>query len=119
MSQAARRSNKSHRTFPRRLSRSRGRTISLAPAATLEALWRRQRRGRSGAAGAPRRFSVRRTVMSGAPRAEYHGRLQRWLEDDAPRNLPRPRMPWASNEAIFPILWSLPDFIRPLYALDL
>jgi hypothetical protein len=62
-------------------------------------------------------------VMSGAPRVEHHGRLQRWLEDDAAGNLSRPHMPWASNEGIPPDVCALSVFIRSvlaaLYAPDL
>jgi len=65
-------------------------------------------------------------ISTGSRRAQplrHHGRLQRWLEDDAGGNLPRPHMPWAANEGTVPNLCALPDFIRSvlaaLYAPDL
>jgi len=54
--------------------------------------------------------------MSGAPRAEHHGRLQRWLEDAAGGNLPRLRMPRASNEGFLLNLCSLPELMRSVSA---
>ena len=59
-------------------------------------------------------------ISTGSSRAQppaCHGPLQRWLEDAARRNLSRLRMPQASNEGIFPNLWSLPNLTRPVSAL--
>jgi hypothetical protein len=89
MPQAALRSNESHRTLPRRLDRSRGRTMSPRPRRQLKLY----ESFHAAAGRAPRvrpRLSVRGAVMSGAPRAESHGPLQRWLDARSATGLDRP-----------------------------
>jgi hypothetical protein len=102
MSQAALRPSESHRTLPRRLQRSRGQR-------TRGDRWELSQSPTPRPAKAPRVLALSGHLSEprrGAPRAEFHGPLQRWLED-ATGNLCAERIAPTSSEGTRSTICSL------------